>query len=268
MGNIYAVINQKGGVGKTTSVANIGAAITKLGKKVLMIDMDPQGNLGSHYGIDIDEAEDTYSMFDVLCRDLSLKDLIIKIDENLHLAPSGIYLSGAEIELAGAIARERKLKKAIDVVSADYDFIFIDCPPSLGVLTLNALVAANGTIIPVQSEYLSLNGVDQLLSTIGTVREDLNEKLIVMGAFVTMYDSKRILDRTVLEALKGYFGDVLFKTIIRKTVRLSEAPAQHTTVFSIEPKSNGAEDYMALAEEIINRDVLTVPQWDSKAGNY
>jgi chromosome partitioning protein len=255
MGNTYAIINQKGGVGKTTSVANIGAALANKGKKVLLIDIDPQANLGSHYGIIIDETKDMFSMYDVLCKEFPLRDLVVEISDNLHLAPSGIYLSGAELELAATIGREFKLKNAIKMIASEYDIILIDCPPSLGVLTQNALVASTGAIVPVQSEYLALNGVDQLLTTIGIVRDSYNPSLLVTGAFISMFNAKRRLDKSVAESLREYFGEVLFKTIIRENVTLAEAPAQGASVYELDPNSNGATDYNSLADEIIERDM-------------
>ena len=254
MGNTYAIINQKGGVGKTTTVANLGAALANKGKKVLLVDLDAQSNLSTHYNIMADDSQDMLSMYDVLCKQAPLTAIIVEINDNLHLAPSSLLLSAADFELNAVLGREFMLKNAIQTVVDKYDLILIDCPPSLGVLSINGLVASTKAIIPVQSEFLALIGVRQLLDTIEKVRSIYNPSLAVGGAFVSMFDSRKRLDKSVAETVKQYFGEVLFDTMIRKNVALAEAPAKGSSIYSYDANSSGAQDYNSLAEEIIKRD--------------
>ena len=254
MGNTYAIINQKGGVGKTTTVANLGAALANKGKKVLLIDLDAQSNLSTHYNILADETLDILSMYDVLCKGIPLNSIIVEINDNLHLAPSSLLLSAADLELGGVIGREALLKNALKSVADKYDLILIDCPPALGLLSVNGLVASTKALIPVQSEYLALHGVRQLLDTIEKVRSAYNPSLSVGGVFISMYDSRKRLDKSVAETVKEYFGEVLFDTIIRKNVALAEAPAKGSSIYSYDANSSGAQDYNSLAEEVIKRD--------------
>ena len=253
MGTVYAVVNQKGGVGKTTTTANIGAAIAHKGKKVLLIDIDAQSNLSAHFGYSADADPDRGSMYDVLRNDKKLKDIIVPIKENLDLAPASLLLSAADLELGGVIGRESLLRKAIYKIIDSYDFFLIDCPPSLGLLSLNGLVAASKVIIPVQSEFLALHGVRQLLDTIDQIRDSYNPGLSVGGVVHSLHDSRRRLSRSVADAVREYFGDLVFSTIIRTNVALAEAPAQGVSIFDYDFKSTGAEDFMKLAEEVIQR---------------
>ena len=251
MAKVYAVVNQKGGVGKTTSVANLSAALASRNKRVLMIDIDAQSNLSAHFGVHVDDDASVGTMYDVLCQQKPLKDVVTPVGENLSIAPAGLLLSAADLELGGVIGRELLLKKALAEVIDDYDFIVIDCPPSLGLLSLNGLVACTRVIVPVQSEYLALHGVRQLLDTIDQVRSAYNPSLAVGGVLICMFDSRRRLAKSVADTVREYFGDLVFETVIRTNVALAEAPASGTSIFDYDTRASGAEDYGRLADEIL-----------------
>jgi chromosome partitioning protein len=257
------VVNQKGGVGKTTTSVNLGAAIALLGKKVLLIDIDAQSNLTTHLGIgakeegetadilDVEVAVIEKSIYDVLKGTKSIRDVIVSRSDNLDVIPSSLLLSAADLELGGVVGRELLLKRALQHIQSDYDVIVIDCPPALGLLSLNALAAVEKVVIPVQSEYLALHGVRQLLDTIDQVKEIYNPGLIVGGVLICLHDSRKRLDRAVSETIRAYFGALVFNTIIRENVALAEAPSGGQTIFEYSPKSTGSDDYMALAKEVL-----------------
>ena len=251
----FSVVNQKGGVGKTTTSANLAAGLSEHGKRVLLIDLDAQANLSAHFGLrpDDEENEESLTMYEVLRYGKSLKDVVQNIRKNLDLAPASLLLSAADLELGGVIGRELLLRKALETVQKDYDFIIIDCPPSLGLLALNGLVACERVIVPVQSEYLALHGVRQLLDTIDQVRSAYNPKLKVGGVLLCLHDARLRLARSVADTIREYFGDLVFETVIRTNVALAEAPAQGSSIFEYDAKSIGAEDYKQLAEEVISR---------------
>ncbi|ADQ05752.1 cobyrinic acid ac-diamide synthase [Caldicellulosiruptor owensensis OL] len=252
MARIVAIVNQKGGVGKTTTCVNLSAAISKKGKKVLAVDCDPQGNLTSGFGIDKKSLSRT--TYDVLIGSCSAEEAIIKDKfENLSVLPANVNLAGAEIELVSMIARELRLKDAIEKIKIEYDYIFIDCPPSLGLLTLNALVAADSVIIPIQCEYYALEGLSQLSNTISLVRKHLNKRLEIDGVVLTMFDSRTNLSLEVVEEVKRFFGQKVFLSVIPRNVRLSEAPSFGLPGIIYDPDSKGAKAYIELAEEYINR---------------
>ena len=246
----YAIVNQKGGVGKTTSSANLGAGLAMLGKRVLLIDIDAQANLSAHFGFTLDESGESQTMYDVIRHNIPISHIIQPIEDNLDLAPAGLLLSAADLELGGVIGREQILRRSIKEISENYDYIIIDCPPSLGLLSLNGLVAAQKVIVPVQSEFLALHGVRQLLDTIDQVRVAYNPALDIGGVLLCLHDARRRLSRTVADTVREYFGPLVFKTIIRTNVALAEAPARGTSIFKYDPKSSGAEDYGQLAEEV------------------
>lgn len=256
-----SVVNQKGGVGKTTTTVNLGAALAEKGKKVLLIDIDAQSNLSTHLGLGVKEdlaemAEVSkgpeWTVYDVLKGTKRIQDVVIKRSANLDVVPSSLLLSAADLELGGVVGRELLLKRAIDKVRDQYDVILIDCPPTLGLLSLNALAAVDQVIVPVQSEYLALHGVRQLLDTIDQVRSVYNQNLVVGGVLICLHDSRKRLARAVADTIRNYFGDLVFATVIRENVALAEAPAKGQTIFEYLPKSPGAEDYLALSEEVLN----------------
>lgn len=250
MGKIIAITNQKGGVGKTTTSVNLSACIAKLGKKVLLIDMDPQGNASSGLGIDKDNLE--LCIYDVLINGMTMNDVIVPTAlKKLKIAPASIDLAGAGVELVNLPKREHILKKALKEVKDDYDFVFIDCPPSLDLLTLNAMTAADGVLIPIQSEFYALEGVSQLINTVNLVKKSLNEKLEVEGVLLTMFDGRTNLSIQVADEVKKFFTTKVYKTIIPRNVRLSEAPSYGEPIIIYDPKSKGAEVYMKLAKEVI-----------------
>ena len=252
MTQIIAVANQKGGVGKTTTAINLSAALAEYKKKVLLIDIDPQGNATSGLGLSKEDIK--YCIYNVLIDDLSISEVIVGTKwENLDLAPASIQLAGAEIELVAMLSREAKLKKAIASLSMPYDYIFIDCPPSLGLLTLNALNAAQSIMIPIQCEYYALEGLGQLMNTISLVRKHLNENLRLEGVLLTMYDTRTKLSEQVAEEVRNYFKQYVYETIIPRNVRLSEAPSYGMHIIDYDPKSKGAKLYMTLAAEVLNR---------------
>ena len=252
MSQVLAVVNQKGGVGKTTTAVNLSTFLAAKGKKVLMIDIDPQGNATSGFGFEKNKL--TRTIYDVLINDETLKNTIYETGrKNLSLSPSNIQLAGAEIELVGTVSRETCLKRAMTEIRQQYDFVIMDCPPSLGLLTLNALTAADGVLVPIQSEYYALEGLTQLMETITLVKRGLNPNLTIFGVVVTMFDSRTQLAHQVAGEVRRYFGDKVFRTIIPRNVRLSEAPSFGKSILEYDPKSKGAECYDALAKEVIRR---------------
>lgn len=250
MGKVIAITNQKGGVGKTTTSVNLSACIANSGKKVLLIDMDPQGNASSGLGIDKDSLE--LCIYDVLINGMTMNDVIVPTAlKKLKIAPASIDLAGAGVELVNLPKREHILKKALKENRDDYDFIFIDCPPSLDLLTLNALTAADGVLIPIQSEFYALEGVSQLINTVNLVKKSLNEKLEIEGVLLTMFDGRTNLSIQVADEVKKFFTTKVYKTIIPRNVRLSEAPSYGEPIIIYDPRSKGAEVYMKLAKEVI-----------------
>ena len=245
---VIAFANQKGGVAKTTSTLNLAAALAEKENRVLCVDMDPQGNLTMSQGLNPDSIE--RSMFDVLVHRLPIENVIEHTE--IDLAVSSIDLAGAELALSSMIGRERALEKALAPMKSVYDYILIDTPPSLGLLTINALVAANGVIVPVQCEYLSLRGLVQLENTLAMIRENLNPNVSIMGILPTMFDRRTLHAREAVEILEENFGDLVFKTRIRKTIRYAEAPVKGTSVLKYDPTGNAAEAYRDLAKEVLN----------------
>jgi len=254
-GKILAMANQKGGVGKTTSAVNIAACLGAAGKQVLLIDLDPQGNATSGVGAEkVGAAADggSGSIYDVLINDIPMVSTVLKTDyDGLWLCPSGIDLAGAEIELVMQDGRENKLKRAIADVAASYDFIIIDCPPSLGLLTLNAFTAADGVIVPIQCEYYALEGLSQLTATIRRVKLAYNNSLDIEGVVLTMFDSRTNLSIQVVDEVKKFFGNKVYATVIPRNVRLSEAPSFGQPIIAYDINSRGAQVYIELAQEII-----------------
>src|SRR6266700_6342140 len=248
LGRVIAFANQKGGVAKTTTTLNLGVALKEKGYQVLLVDLDPQGNLTMSQGWNPDEIE--RSMFDVLVHQLPLEEIVRQAE--VDVAVSSIDLAGAELALSSMIGRERALEKALVSVKAKYDYILIDTPPSLGLLTINALVASNGVIVPVQCEYLSLRGLVQLENTLSMIRENLNSEVEIEGILPTMYDSRTLHAREAVEILQENFGDLVFDTKIRKTVRYAEAPVKGTSVLKYDPSGSAAEAYRDLAKEVLN----------------
>jgi chromosome partitioning protein len=251
LANIVAITNQKGGVGKTTTSVNMSACLAYLGKKVLLVDIDPQGNATS--GVGIEKGDIETCVYNVLVDDVEAEEVIQQtIVENLHVIPSTIQLAGAEIELVPTISREVRLKRALNKVEKKYDYIIIDCPPSLGLLTINALTAANAVLIPVQCEYYALEGLSQLLNTVRLVQKHLNTELEIEGVLLTMLDARTNLGIQVIEEVKKYFQEKVYRVIIPRNVRLSEAPSHGKPVIVYDPKSRGAETYLELAKEVLD----------------
>lgn len=250
MGRVISVSNQKGGVGKTTTTVNLAAFIAEKGKKVLVIDIDPQGNAGYGVGINVEDVETT--LYEVLIGHIPIEQGIFKTEfENLEIIPSNIHLSGAQVDLMDVENKEFKLKTAIDSVRDYYDFIFIDCPPSLGILTLNSLVAADTVLIPLQCEYYALEGLSQLLKIIDMVQDRINNNLKIEGVVLTMFDSRTKLSQHVVNDVKEFFKDKVFKTIIPRNVKLSEAPSFGTPIGGYDRSCVGSETYENLATEVI-----------------
>lgn len=249
MGKIIAVANQKGGVGKTTTSVNLSAAFAEMGKKVLLIDCDPQGNATSGLGIEKDGLE--LSIYDALINDTPMEEIIIQTQFGLDMVPSVMDLAGAEVELVNLEDKQYRLKKTVELVKEKYDYILIDCPPSLGHVTLNALTAADSVLLPLQCEFYALEGLSQLLSTVQLVQEQLNEKLRIEGLVLTMYDSRTNLAEQVVEEVKTHFPDMVYATKIPRNVRLSEAPSFGKPIFAYASSSKGAQAYMSLAEEVV-----------------
>ena len=249
---IIAIINQKGGVGKSTTAINLGAALGEMGKQVLLVDLDPQGNCSS--GLGVEKSLIQQCIYDVLLNDVPLEEVIIPdIAEGLDIAPATINLAGAEVELVSEMARENRLKDAVGGMRGKYDFILIDCPPSLGLLTVNALVAADKLLIPIQCEFYALEGVTKLLESMKRVKSRLNPTLDIYGILLTMYDSRTTLSKQVVDEVREYFGRLVFTTPIPRTVKLSEAPSFGQPITQYDPKGRGALSYIELAKEVIAR---------------
>ena len=253
LGRTIAIANQKGGVGKSTTAINLSACLAEMGKKVLTIDIDPQGNTTSGLGIEKNELEKT--VYELLIGECTLEECLIHLEfQNQDLLPSNVDLAGPEIELIGIDNKEYILKENIDTVRADYDFIIIDCPPSLNMLTINALTTADTVLVPIQCEYYALEGLAQLLHTIELVQERLNPKLKIEGVVFTMYDARTNLSLQVVENVKDNLNQKIYKTIIPRNVRLAEAPSYGLPINLYDSRSAGAESYRLLAEEVINRE--------------
>ena len=249
---IIAVINQKGGVGKSTTAINLAAALGEKGKQVLLVDLDPQGNSSS--GLGIEKTLVKNCIYDVLLNDVSIEEAIIPdIYPDLDIVPATINLAGAEVELVSEMARENRLKEAVGAVRGKYDYILIDCPPSLGLLTINALVAADKLLIPIQCEFYALEGVTKLLESMKRVKSRLNPTLDIFGVLLTMYDNRTTLSKQVVEEVQGYFGKLVFNTLIPRTVKLSEAPSFGMPITEYDPHGKGAICYQELAKEVIER---------------
>jgi len=248
LAKVLAFANQKGGVAKTTTTVNLGVAFQELGHRVLAVDMDPQGNLTMSLGLDPDAVRP--SMYDVLVNHVNIEEALVR--RELDVAVASIDLAAAEIALSSLIGRERSLSKALMQVSDRYDYILIDTPPSLGLLTINALTASDAVIVPVQCEYLSLRGLAQLERTLELVRENLNPRVHIAGILPTMYDSRTIHGREAVEVLRSSFGDLVFETTIRKTIRFAEAPVKGESVLKYAPESEAAKVYRRLAKEVLN----------------
>ena len=252
MGRIIAIANQKGGVGKTTTAINLSASLASLGKKVLALDLDPQGNMTSGLGVDKDEVEN--SVYDLIIGEAEIEECICKeVIENLDVLPSNINLSASEIELIGVDDKEYIIKNAMEAVKENYDFIIIDCPPALSMLTINAMTTANSVLVPIQCEYYALEGLSQLIHTINLVQERLNPELYIEGVVFTMYDARTNLSLQVVENVKDNLEQTIYKTIIPRNIRLAEAPSYGMPIHLYDPKSTGAESYMMLAEEVIHK---------------
>lgn len=249
---ILAIINQKGGVGKSTTAVNLSAALGKLGKQVLLVDLDPQGNSSSGLGIEKSQVE--HCIYDVLLNDVSIEDVIIPdVCQGLDVVPATINLAGAEVELVSEMARENRLHDAVGSLRGKYDYIFIDCPPSLGLLTVNALVAADKLLIPIQCEFYALEGVTKLLDSMKRVKARLNPAIDIFGVLLTMYDGRTTLSKDVAAEVRQYFGRQVFETVIPRTVKLSEAPSFGQPICEYDPNGKGAQSYTNLAKEVMRR---------------
>ena len=253
MGRIIAIANQKGGVGKTTTSINLSASLAAKGKKVLVIDTDPQGNTTSGFGIEKNELENT--IYELILGECSIRDCIISnIIKNVSVVPSNVNLAAAEIELIGVDKKEYILKNEVDYVKDDYDFIIIDCPPSLNMLTINSMTTADSVLVPIQCEYYALEGLSQLIHTINLVKERLNPDLRIDGVVFTMYDSRTNLSMQVVDNVKQNLNQHIYNTIIPRNVRLAESPSYGMPIIAYDPRSAGAEHYMMLADEVIAND--------------
>ena len=252
MGKVISVANQKGGVGKTTTTVNLSTILAKKGKKVLLIDTDPQGNATSGLGV---TKEVELSVYDILVGDITFDETIQETAiKNLKVCPSNISLAGAEVELVSMMSREQRLKTKLDVIKDRFDYILIDCPPSLGLITLNAFTASDSVLIPVQCEYFALEGLGQLLNTVNLVKKHLNKNLEIEGALLTMYDARTNLSNQVVKEVKKYFEDKVYKTVIPRNVRLSEAPSYGMPISLYDPKSKGAKAYEKFAKELLKNN--------------
>lgn len=250
---IFAVVNQKGGVGKSTTAVNLSAALGEAGAKVLLVDLDPQGNATSGFGLNKNQRE--LCVYNALLGDTDIAEIIEPVEvAGVFVVPATIQLAGAEIELVSAMSRETRLKSMLDSVAADFDYIIVDCPPSLGLLTINALTAAEGLLIPIQCEYYALEGLSKLLDSVRLVKTHLNPGLEVFGVVMTMYDSRTRLAHQVVDEVRDFFAERVFATLIPRTVRLSEAPSFGQPINLYDPTGKGAEAYRSLAEEVMKRD--------------
>lgn len=249
---VLAIINQKGGVGKSTTAINLTAALGEMGKKALLIDFDPQGNSTSGFGVD--KAHCNQCVYDALLNDVPLADLILETSQSgAYLVPATIQLTGAELELVPMMARESRLKDAIRPIRNEFDYIFIDCPPSLGLLTINALTAADKLLVPIQCEYYALEGVSKILDTMKIVKKRMNPRLEIFGILMTMYDRRTSLSKQVVAEVENYFGDTVFRTKIPRTVKISEAPGYGMPITQYNSFGKGASAYRALAREVVER---------------
>ena len=252
MGKVISVANQKGGVGKTTTTINLSTLLAKKGKKVLLIDADPQGNATSGVGAEKDIELSTY---DVLVGETEIEETLEDtMIEGLKVCPSNINLAGAEVELVSMMSREQRLKEKLESVKEEFDYILIDCPPSLGLITLNAFTASDSVLIPVQCEYYALEGLGQLLNTVNLVKKHLNKNLQIEGALLTMYDMRTNLSNQVVKEVKKYFGDKVYKTVIPRNVRLSEAPSYGMPITEYDPRSKGAKSYDKFTKEFLKKN--------------
>lgn len=253
MGKVISIFNQKGGVGKTTINVNLSACLAKRGKKVLIIDNDPQGNSTS--GVGVDKSKAAYSLYDVLVDGVDPNKAIVETEfKNLFVLPSNVDLAGAEIELSTIDKREYRLKIAIDKIKDNYDYIFMDCPPSLGLLTINSLIAADSILIPIQCEYYALEGVSSLLNTYNLVKKSLNKNLEIQGVVLSMYDGRTNLSMQVLEEVKAHFGDKVYQSVIPRNVRLAEAPSYGMPIIHFDTNSKGAYAFKKLARELVAQE--------------
>lgn len=248
MGKVISVANQKGGVGKTTTAVNLSALLAKKGKKVLLIDTDPQGNATSGVGVD---KTVSFSVYDVLVDDVEIENTLQLTEmKNLEVCPSNINVAGAEVQLVSKENREYKLKEKIEKIKNDYDYVIIDCPPSLGLVTLNAFTASDSVLIPIQCEYYALEGLGQLINTINLVKKRLNKELVIEGALLTMYDARTNLSNQVVKEVKNYFDDKVYKTVIPRNVKLSEAPSYGMPICMYDARSKGSRCYDKFAKEL------------------
>ncbi len=252
MAYVISIVNQKGGVGKTTTAINLAAYLALKNKKILLVDLDPQGNATSGYGFNKQELD--ASVYDVLVNEAEITEVIQSTNQkNVEMCPTNINLAGAEVELVSAMSRETILKRALEPVMSKYDYVLIDCPPSLGLLTVNALAASTGVLVPIQGEYYALEGLTQLIDTINLVKRHLNPSIGIFGVVLTMYDQRTQLTRQVTEEVNRYFGEKVFSTVIPRNIRLAEAPSHGKTIADYDPKSKGGKAYASLALEVIKR---------------